>query len=226
MSHVNFFKTTVGKKVVMAVTGLIGIGFLVVHMAGNLQVFIGQDKLDAYGAVLHGPLDEVTWLVRIVLIAAVILHVWAAWSLTQEANAARPVDYAKRQPQVSTLASRTMRWGGVLLLVFIVFHILHFTAKVIDPAGWAHTHDADGRYDIYGNVVHSFRIWWVTLFYVVAMAFLALHLFHGAWSSVRTLGYAKPGEHPLRRKIALVVALVIAIGFALVPVAVFARIIG
>ena len=226
MSHVNFFKTTVGKKVVMAVTGLIGIGFLVVHMAGNLQVFIGQDKLDAYGAALHGPLDEVTWLVRIVLIAAVILHVWAAWSLTQEAHAARPVDYAKRQPQVSTLASRTMRWGGVLLLAFIVFHILHFTAKVIDPAGWAHTHDADGRYDIYGNVVHSFRIWWVTLFYVVAMVFLALHLFHGAWSSVRTLGYAKPGQHPLRRQIALVVALVIALGFALVPVAVFARIIG
>lgn len=226
MSHVNFFKTTVGKKVVMAVTGLIGIGYLIVHVAGNLQIFSGQERLNNYAATLHGPLDEITWLVRIVLIVAVILHVWSAWSLTQEANAARPVDYRQRQPQVSTLAARTMRWGGVFLLAFIVFHILHFTLKAIDPAGWAHTHDADGRYDIYGNVVHSFHIWWVALIYVVAMVFLGLHLFHGAWSSVRTLGYAKPGPHPLRRQIALVVALAIAIGFALVPVAVFARIIG
>jgi len=226
MSHVNFFKTTVGKKVVMAVTGLIGVLFVIAHMAGNLQAFIGQDKLNGYAAALHGPLNEFVWAQRVVLLAAVILHVWAAWSLTQEANAARPVGYAKRQPQVSTLASRTMRWGGVLLLVFIVFHILHFTAKVVDPAGWSHTHDANGRFDIYGDVVHSFRIWWVTLFYVVSMVFLGLHLFHGAWSSVRTLGYAKPGQHPMRRQIALVVALVVAIGFALVPVAVFAGLIG
>lgn len=225
MPRVNFLRTTVGKKVVMAVTGLIGIGFVIVHMAGNLQVFIGQDKLDAYGAALHGPLDELTWLVRIVLIAAVILHVWAAWSLTQEANAARPVGYEKKEPQAATLASRTMRWGGVFLLLFIVLHILHFTTKTIDPAGWAHTHDAEGRYDIYGNVVHSFRIWWVTLFYIVAMGFLYLHLFHGAWSSVRTLGYAKPSAHPLRRRIALVVAVVVAAGFAIVPLAVFAGII-
>jgi len=226
MSYVNFLKTTIGKKVVMAVTGLIGVGYLIVHVAGNLQAFSGQEKLDNYAATLHGPLDEITWLVRIVLIVAVILHVWSAWSLTQEAHAARPVAYGKRQPQVSTLASRTMRWGGVFLLAFIVFHILHFTVKAIDPAGWAHTHDAAGHYDIYGNVVHSFRIWWVALIYLVAMVFLGLHLFHGAWSSVRTLGYAKPGANPLHRQIALVVALAIAIGFALVPIAVYARIIG
>lgn len=220
MPRVNFFRTTIGKKVVMAVTGLIGLGYLIVHVAGNLQAVVGQDKLDGYAAALHGPLDEITWLVRIILLAAVILHVWSAWSLTQEANAARPVGYGKKEPQVSTLAARTMRWGGVFLLAFIVFHILHFTLKMIDPAGWAHTHDAEGRYDIYGNVVHSFRIWWVTLIYLAAMAFLFLHLFHGAWSSVRTLGYAKPSAHPLRRRIALVVALAITVGFTLVPVGV------
>ena len=209
----------------MAVTGLIGIGFVIAHMAGNLQVFIGQDKMNAYAAALHGPLAEIVWLMRIVLIAAVILHVLMAWQLTQRARAARPVGYKVREPQVSTLASRTMRWGGVLLLVFIILHILHFTTRSVDPAGWAHRSDAAGRYDIYGNVVGSFRIWWVTLFYVVSMIALGLHLFHGAWSSIRTLGYAMPSENPLKRKIALGIAAVIWLGFTLVPLGVFAGVV-
>lgn len=217
----SFFQSTVGKKVVMAVTGLIGIGFVLAHMAGNLQAFAGSNKLNAYAATLHGPLHELLVLLRIVLVVAVVLHVWAAWSLTQRAHAARPVGYRKREPQVSTWASRTMRWGGVLLLVFIVLHILHFTTKTIDPAGWGQVRDSAGRFDLFGNVVGSFRIWWVTLFYEIAMLFLGLHLYHGAWSSLRTLGYAKPGTHPLKRQIALVVSLVIAVGFALVPAAVF-----
>jgi succinate dehydrogenase / fumarate reductase, cytochrome b subunit len=220
-----FYRSTIGKKVIMAVTGLIGIGFVIVHMAGNLQVFIGQDKMNAYAAALHGPLAEIVWLTRLVLIVAVILHVLMAWQLTQRSRAARPVGYKVREPQVSTLASRTMRWGGVLVLVFIVLHILHFTTRTVDPAGWAHQTDAAGRYDIYGNVVGSFRIWWVTLFYVVSMIALGLHLFHGAWSSIRTLGYAKPSENPLKRKIALVVAAVIWLGFTLVPLGVFAGVV-
>lgn len=209
----------------MAVTGLIGIGFVIAHMAGNLQVFIGQDKMNAYAAALHGPLAELVWLMRIVLIVAVILHVLMAWQLTQRARAARPVGYKVREPQVSTIASRTMRWGGVLLLLFIILHILHFTTRTVDPAGWAHQNDAAGRYDIYGNVVGSFRIWWVTLFYVVSMIALGLHLFHGAWSSIRTLGYAKPSENPLKRRIALGIAAVIWLGFTLVPLGVFAGVV-
>ena len=134
MFLLTFYRSTIGKKVIMGVTGLIGIGYVIVHMLGNLQAFVGPTKLNNYGATLKGPLIELTWLVRIVLIAAVLLHVLMAYQLTQRAHAARPVGYRDREPQVSTLASRTMRWGGVLLLVFIVVHILHFTTETIDPA--------------------------------------------------------------------------------------------
>ena len=118
-----------------------------------------------------------------------------------------------------------MRWGGVLLLVFIVFHILHFTMGAIDPAGAFHTTDAAGRHDIYGDVVASFRIWWVSAFYIVSMVFLGLHLYHGAWSSLRTLGVAQPlgATHaPAHRA---VVAIVVWLGFTLVPLGVIAGIV-
>ena len=209
-----FWDSSVGKKAVMAVTGLIGVAFVIGHMVGNLQVFQGAERLNAYGALLHGPLNELLWLARGVLLAAVVLHVVAAWQLTRRDRAARPVDYRRREPQVSTLASRTMRWGGALLLVFIVLHILHFTTGTIRPAGTF----TPG--DVYANVTGSFRIWWVTLFYVVAMAALGLHLYHGAWSSVRTLGAERPARNLRSRPMVIFVALVVAAGFALVPVAV------
>jgi succinate dehydrogenase cytochrome b subunit len=217
-----FYRSTVGKKIIMAVTGLIGIGFLIVHVAGNLQVFLGADRINAYGGLLHGPLAEVTWLIRVVLIVAVVLHVLMAVQLTARARAARPIGYAKREPQVSTIAARTMRWGGVLIAVFIVVHILHFTTERIDPGGWAGKTDAAGHRDVYGNIVASFRIWWVTAFYVAAMIALGLHLYHGAWSSVRSLGYAKPSEDPLKRRIAIIVAVLVWAGFTVVPLGVVA----
>lgn len=220
-----FYRSTIGKKVIMGITGLIGIGFVILHMAGNLQVFIGQEKINSYGAALHGPLNELTWLLRIVLIVSVILHVLMAIQLTQRSAGARPVGYQHRNPQVSTLASRTMKWGGVLLLVFIVFHILHFTAEKIDPAGWRGMTDNQGHRDVYGDIVASFRIWWVSLFYIVSMIALGLHLYHGAWSSVRTLGYARESRNPLHRRIALVVAGIVWLGFTLVPLGVLAGII-
>jgi succinate dehydrogenase / fumarate reductase, cytochrome b subunit len=169
---------------------------------------------------LHGPLNEVTWIVRIALIVSVILHVLMAYQLTMLSRAGRPIEYRHKQPQVSTLASRTMKWGGVLLLVFIIVHILHFTTEQVDPAGWRGMTDRDGHRDVYGNIVASFRIWWVSAFYIIAMIALGLHLFHGAWSSVRTLGYAKPTANPLQRRIALAVAALIWLGFTIVPVAV------
>ena len=220
-----FYRSTIGKKIIMGVTGLIGVGFVILHMAGNLQVFIGQDKLNSYGAMLHGPLAEITWLLRIVLIVAVILHVLMAYQLTQLSAAARPIGYQKQTSQVSTLASRTMKYGGVLLLVFIVFHILHFTTETIDPGGWRGMTDSQGHRDVYGNIIASFRIWWVALFYIVSMLALGLHLYHGAWSSVRTLGYAKSSPNPLHRRIALAIAAIVWLGFTLVPVGVIAGII-
>src|SRR5689334_12242433 len=127
MFLVNFYRSTIGKKIIMAVTGLIGVGFVIAHMAGNLQAFIGAEKLNTYAHFLHGPAAEVVWIQRVVLLVAVVLHVLMAWQLTRRAKAARPVSYHERSPQVSTWSSRTMRWGGVFLLLFIVFHLLHFT---------------------------------------------------------------------------------------------------
>ncbi len=206
-----FWRSTIGKKVVMGVTGLIGLGFVIGHMAGNLQAFSGAEKLDAYGALLHGPLHELVLLARVVLIIAVILHITAAYQLTMLSRAARPQDYATRKPQVSTLASRTLRWGGVLLLVFIIFHILHFTIGSVHPAF------VEGK--IYQNLVTGFAVKWVAVFYLVAMLALAMHLYHGAWSSMRTLGLAKQSAHPLKRYLPLVLAVVITSGFAVIPLA-------
>ena len=220
-----FYRSTVGKKVIMAVTGVIGIAYVILHMAGNLQTFGGRDKLNAYSEFLKGPALEVLWLIRIVLIVAVVLHVVTAYQLTMLARRARPVGYEKREPEVSTWSSRTMRWGGVLLLAFIVLHLLHFTIRTVDPARWANRYDSAGRYDLYGNIVASFRIWWVTAFYLLAMGALGMHLWHGVWSFSRSLGVAKATEHPLKRRVAPLVAIIIWLGFSLIPVAVISGVI-
>jgi len=214
-----FYKSSVGKKVVMAVTGVIGIGFLILHVLGNLLAFRGAGALNSYSHFLKST-GELLWGLRVVLIVAVILHVIAAYQLTMQNRAARPDGYARYEPEASTFASRTMRWGGVLLLIFIVVHILHFTTGTIRPAGFF----TPG--DVYANVVGSFRIWWVVLFYVVAMIALGAHIFHGAWSSVRTLGVARPSENPLHKRVALILALFLWLGFTSVPVAVFLGVIG
>jgi succinate dehydrogenase / fumarate reductase cytochrome b subunit len=216
------YRSTVGKKIIMAVTGLIWVGFLILHVAGNLQAFTGREKLNAYSALLHGPAAELLWLARAILAVALVLHVLMAWQLTRLAGAARPHDYKTRAPQVSTVASRTMRWGGLLVLAFIVFHILHFTTRDVDPGGWASATDDAGRYDIYGNLVASFRIWWVTAIYLFAMVLIGLHLWHGVWSSGRSLGVARPSPNPLRRRVAPILALALWLGFSIVPVAVAA----
>ena len=209
-----FFASTVGKKIVMAVSGLIMIGFVIVHMAGNLQLFEGAARLNTYSAFLHGPANEALWILRVVLLAAVVAHVVAAYQLTVLDRAARPVPYAKRELQAATIGSRTMRVGGVVLALFIVLHVLHFTTLTLQPAPLT-----EG--DVYGNVIASFRIWWVTALYVLAMIALGFHLYHGAWSSVRTLGFERGRLDPFRRPVAIALALIVWAGFTLVPVAVF-----
>jgi succinate dehydrogenase / fumarate reductase cytochrome b subunit len=210
-----FYGSMVGKKFVMGVTGIIGIGFVILHSLGNLLVFRGPAAINSYSHFLKST-GELLWTLRIVLIVAVILHVIAAVQLTRQSRAARPIGYTRHEAQVATIASRTMRWGGALLLVFIVLHILHFTTGTIKPAGVF----APG--DVYANVVTSFRIWWVTLFYVLSMVALGLHLFHGAWSSVRSVGVSPPSPDPLHRRISFVIAVLVWGAFTAVPVAVFA----
>jgi len=214
-----FWGSALGKKLVMAITGLLMVGFVVVHMAGNLQVFVGAEKLNAYADLLHGPLAEVVWIARVVLLGAVALHVTAAVQLTRQAQAARPSGYARRTPQVSTFASRTIRWGGALLLVFIVLHILHFTTRTLFPADLQ-----DQSVKIFSLVTDEglgFRNPLVAGFYVLSMAGLGLHLFHGVWSSPRTLGLAPATNDPIKRRLALGLAVVVAVGFAAVPLAIF-----
>src|SRR2546430_7369687 len=205
-----FYGSMVGKKVIMGVTGLIGIGFVILHSLGNLLVFRGPAAINSYSHFLKSS-GELLWGLRIVLIAAVILHVTAAVQLTRQSRAARPIGYVKRDLQAATIASRTMRWGGVLLLVFIVLHILHFTTGTIRPGGFF------SHQDVYANVVTSFRVWWVSLFYVLAMIALGLHLFHGAWSSVRSIGVSPTSLEPLHHRISLVWAILIWAAFTAVP---------
>jgi succinate dehydrogenase / fumarate reductase, cytochrome b subunit len=199
----------------MAVTGIIGIGYVIVHSAGNLLVFAGPKAINAYAAALKGN-PALLWGVRIVLLVAVVLHVAAAWQLTLQSRTARPVGYERHEPRTSTWGSRSMRWGGLLLLVFIVLHILHFTVGSLDPAG------VFTKEDVYTNVVASFQIWWVAAFYIGVMVALGLHLFHGAWASPRTLGAARPGPTPLKRRVAWVLAIAVWAAFTAVPLAIFA----
>ena len=210
----NFWQSQVGKKAVMATTGLVGVGFVVGHMVGNLQVFSGPEKINSYAHFLHGTMGNALWVVRLVLIGAVVLHVTAAVQLTRQKQKARPASlaYKKWEPQISTFASRSIRWGGAYLLLWLVFHILHFTARAIFP-GYSET-------DVYGNIVRGFSNPVVVAGYVVAMFFLFLHLYHGAWSSIRTLGLSRPSPRPTSRTVASVVAAVVALGFVVVPIAV------
>lgn len=208
------WSTSIGKKAVMAVTGLIMVAYLITHVLANLLVFQGPDRINAYSRFLHGT-GGALWAARLVLFAAVVLHVVAAVQLTGRRQAARPVPYAAgRDPQVSTLASRTIRWGGGLILVFLVYHILHFTLGTVHPAF------VEG--DPYHNVASGFHDPLVVLFYEIAMVAVGLHLYHGIWSSGRSLGVSPPSPHPIRRRVALVLSVLVWAGFTAIPIAVFA----
>ena len=209
--------SSVGKKVIMAVTGLIMVAYLITHVLANLLVFQGPANINAYSAFLHGT-GGALWAARGVLLAALVLHVVAAVQLAARRYEARPVSYAGgREPQVSTWASRSIRWGGALILAFLIYHILHFTI------GSAHPEFIEG--DPYHNVATGFRNPVVVVLYLVAMALVGLHLYHGVWSSGRSLGMSPPSPNPLRRTLALVLALLIWLGFTVIPLAVYAGVV-
>ena len=211
------WNSSVGKKVVMAGTGLIWVAYLITHLLANLLVFQGPDKINAYSAFLHGT-GGALWAARLVLLAALVLHVVVAVQLASRRHDARPAPYAGGyRPQVSTLASRTIRWSGALLLLFLVYHILHFTVGTAHPA-FAESNP-------YQNVATGFHDPAVVLVYLVAIAFVGLHLYHGVWSSGRSLGISPPSPQPLRRSVALILALLIWLGFSLIPLAVYAGVV-
>lgn len=211
-----FFASTIGRKVVMAVTGLLLFGFVVAHMLGNLQVYLGPTKLDEYGAALR-KLPALLWALRLGLLAAAAGHVWAAASLTLTNRAARPAGYRVARYRESSYASRTMRWSGVVLFLFVVYHLLHFTI------GSAHPDFVEGG--VNHNFVTGFKVWWVSAFYVVAMLCLGLHMHHGVWSLLQTLGLNHPRYNHLRLAFATFITAVVVIGNISMPLSVLAGLI-
>ena len=209
----NLFDSSVGKKVVMAVTGFILFGYVAGHVTGNLLVFLGPHAINDYGRFLHTFLHGTgIWIARAGLLAAVVLHVWASVSLTAENRAARPVGYRRRENRESTLASRSMILTGPVLAGFIVYHLAHFTTGRLHPSF------VPG--DVYHNLVAGFRSWGAAAFYTLAMLALGLHLYHGAWSMLQTLGASHPRWNLLRNRAARVATVLIVTGFLSVPAAV------
>jgi succinate dehydrogenase / fumarate reductase cytochrome b subunit len=213
-----FLGSSIGRKVVMAVTGAILFGFVLVHMLGNLQVYVGPEALNHYGVFLRELLHGTgLWIARGMLLAAVILHIWSATSLTLESRRARPIGYREQKWKESTYASRTMRWSGVILFFFIIYHLLHFTIGSVHPSF------IEG--DVYHNFVAGFRSVPVSIFYIVAMILLGLHLRHGLWSMCQTLGVSHPRTMRLAHIGAWIFAAIIVIGNISFPLAVLAGIV-
>lgn len=223
---VEFYRSAVGKKWVMAVTGILIIGFALAHMVGNLKMFLppidGVPDIDVYAHQLRALFSPIVpehvflWILRTGLIVAVLLHVHAAYSLTVMNHRARPVDYhSPRQYVAANYASRTMRWSGTIFLAFLLFHLADFTLGIqpAAPETWEHG-------EVYANFVATFERPLVTLLYVVASVLLGVHLYHGAWSMFQSLGVNHPRFNTLRRYVAMGIAGLITVGFIVPPLAV------
>jgi succinate dehydrogenase / fumarate reductase cytochrome b subunit len=225
-------RSSIGLKVTMAMTGIVLVLFVIVHMLGNLKIFLPAHRdaagalvpaLDVYGEFLRNagapvfPHGAALWIFRLVLLTCVVLHVSAAVVLTRMDWTARPVRYKQQTHQGSTYASRTQRWGGLIVGLFVVYHILHFTT------GTVHPHFEPGH--VRANVIAGFNVWPVSIAYIVAMVALGLHLYHGVWSIFQTLGVSHPRWNVWRRRLAAAIALIVALGNISIPVAVLTGIV-
>ncbi|MFF8828706.1 succinate dehydrogenase [Streptomyces sp. NPDC015131] len=212
-----FWRSTVGKKTVMAVSGLIMIAYLVAHVMGNLKVFFGPGEFNAYGHWLRTMGEPVLhhewglWIARVVLLTAVIAHAVSAYQLSRRDIRARPTPYVHRRRRAS-YATRTMRWGGVIVALFIVWHILDLTTLTVNP-------NAQPGHP-YENVVATFSTWYGNVIYIVAMLAVGLHIRHGFWSAAQTLGAGSAARDRALKAVANLLALVLTAGFIAVPVAV------
>jgi succinate dehydrogenase / fumarate reductase, cytochrome b subunit len=215
----SFYGTAVGKKVVMAVTGVITFGFVAVHVLGNLQIFLGPERLNKYAHFLQS-LGGLLWIFRAVMLASVILHIVSAAQVTLQSWAARPKGYAVHNLRETTYAARTMRWGGPIIGLFVIFHLLHFTTGHLHPSPETFRAELGGLVNVYNNVVYGFQVPWAAGVYMVAMAMVGLHLYHGVWSMLQTLGASSPKWNAWRRRFALAFALFVTVGGLSIPAAV------
>jgi len=211
---VGFWQSTNGKKVVMALTGVMMFLFVIGHLLGNLLVFAGRAQINAYAQFLHFD-DSLLWIVRTILIIAATMHVVVTIQLALRNKEARPIGYLHKKAINSSYASRTMYWSGPIVLTFIIFHLLQFTAGYIHPEA---TFIAG---DVYHNLVTGFRVWWVSTWYVFAICLLGLHLRHGLWSMLQSIGLA----HSLRmerglKRVALGISILIVGGYISIPISI------
>lgn len=215
----SLYGTTIGKKVAMALAGLVLFGYLVLHLIGNLKVFTGEQHFNEYSEFLRtvgAPAlghSQLLWIVRLILLAALLVHVVAYLQLWAKSRAARTVGYRKYEPEVFSRASRAMKWGGIAILLFVVYHILHLTTGDAHPEFIQH--------QPYRNLVNGFQDPLASIIYVIAMIAIGLHVYHGLWSATQTLALNNKHYNHLRRPIALGIALVITLGFLSVPFAVW-----
>ena len=211
MRVARFYESTIGKKAIMAVTGLVLFGFLIAHMLGNLQIFLGSAVMDHYAEALHGN-PPLLWTVRIVLFVSVILHTWASIQLSAIKREARPVAYVKRANVISSWASRSMMLTGPIIAAFVIFHLLHLTTGTIHP-NFVELH-------AYENLVTGFLVVPIALTYIVVMLFIGFHLSHGIWSMFQSIGFSHPRYTPAIKKFAAVFSWILIAGFISVPLAV------
>src|SRR5215470_9497677 len=187
MRVARFYESTIGKKAIMAVTGLILFGFLIVHMLGNLQIFLGREVMDHYAETLHGN-PPLLWTARLILLISAVLHIWASIQLSMIKNEARPVGYYKRANVSSSWASRSMMFSGPIIAIFVIFHLLHLTTGTIHPH-FVELH-------AYENLVSGFLVVPFALIYIAAMVFIGFHLSHGIWSMFQSMGLSHPRYTP------------------------------
>jgi succinate dehydrogenase / fumarate reductase, cytochrome b subunit len=222
----NFYRSAIGKKAMMAVTGVILFGWIFLHMAGNLKLYLGAVHMNEYGQWLRAlgapavPESGALWISRLVLLVCIVFHIHAAYALTMMNRAARPIGYRDREYLSATYAARTMRWGGVIIVLFIIYHLLHLTLgkPVAGPATFIQD-------DPYHNVIAGFQVWWVSAIYIVANVALGLHLFHGVWSMFNSLGINHPKFNPWKRLFATTFAVLITAANISFPLAVMTGIV-
>jgi len=213
-----FYRSTIGKKVVMALTGLVWLGYVAGHLAGNLLVYRGPDAINNYAAFLHSTLP-LLWGTRVLLVISLVLHVHAALGIRRLDRLSRPQGYAGGQRYLSSnVANRFMGVGGVVLLAFLLWHLADLTLGWVNP-DFSHS-------DVYGNLMASLSVTWVAAFYVVGTVALALHIYHGAWSMFQSVGVNHPKIERGRRLLATALAILLPVGFASIPVAIAFGLIG
>ena len=219
----NIFSSSLGKKYLMAVTGFVLFAFVIGHLVGNLQVFLGREAINRYGHFLQSNV-ELLWPVRIFLLVMIGLHIWSASKLSAENKAARPIGYMKYEPFGSSYASRTMLMSGIIVLVFVIYHLLHFTVQVsyvnLTGQNFIDFTDPEKRHDIFKMMVVGFSNGWVSGFYILGLALLCLHLSHGASSMFQSIGWKSRAYGPFLDKGARVVAVLIFLGYVSIPVAI------